>query len=204
MADRFPGYDVLSKRGTQSWNPRTRAAVDRRLAMPAPDGVLDETELMTLRALVARIAPQPRGRPPANTVALLLEKVARNAGDGFRPASLPATAQAWRIILRAIEAEAQARWADSFAHLASEQADALLRDVAAGSAANANWEGISPALFWSWRIIPDIVAAHWSHPSTWSAMGFGGPASPRGYVRLATDRRDPWEAEEKPESSDAG
>ena len=25
-------------------------------------------------------------------------------------------------------------------------------------------------------------------------MGFGGPASPRGYVRMALDRRDPWEA----------
>ena len=27
-------------------------------------------------------------------------------------------------------------------------------------------------------------------------MGFGGPASPRGYVRMELDRRDPWEAAE--------
>jgi hypothetical protein len=27
-------------------------------------------------------------------------------------------------------------------------------------------------------------------------MGFGGPASPRGYVRLDADKRDPWEAAE--------
>jgi hypothetical protein len=31
-------------------------------------------------------------------------------------------------------------------------------------------------------------------------MGFGGPASPRGYVRMGLDRRDPWEAaESKPD-----
>ena len=27
-------------------------------------------------------------------------------------------------------------------------------------------------------------------------IGFGGPASPRGYVRMNFDRRDPWEAVE--------
>jgi hypothetical protein len=32
-------------------------------------------------------------------------------------------------------------------------------------------------------------------------VGFGGPASPRGYVRLGLNQRDPWEGEarDKPE-----
>ena len=33
-------------------------------------------------------------------------------------------------------------------------------------------------------------------PTAWNEIGFGGPASPRGYVRMDFDRRDPWEAAE--------
>ena len=45
-------------------------------------------------------------------------------------------------------------------------------------------------------IIPDIVGAYYAHPVAWNEIGFGGPAAPRGYVRLDFDRRDPWEASE--------
>jgi hypothetical protein len=50
-----------------------------------------------------------------------------------------------------------------------------------------------PAVFFRRRLLPDIVHAYWSHPTAWSEMGWGGPASPRGYVRMDYDRRDPWE-----------
>ncbi len=41
----------------------------------------------------------------------------------------------------------------------------------------------------------DICGAYYSHPFAWNEIGFGGPASPRGYVRMDFNRRDPWEAE---------
>ena len=34
-------------------------------------------------------------------------------------------------------------------------------------------------------------------PIAWNEIGFGGPASPRGYVRMDFNRRDPWEAVER-------
>ena len=34
MAERYPGYDVLAKRHTPSWNEQTRRVIDQRLAMP--------------------------------------------------------------------------------------------------------------------------------------------------------------------------
>jgi hypothetical protein len=40
----------------------------------------------------------------------------------------------------------------------------------------------------------DVVLACFAHPASWSEIGFGGPASPRGYVRTGFDERDPWEA----------
>jgi hypothetical protein len=48
------------------------------------------------------------------------------------------------------------------------------------------------------------VTCYYGHPTAWSEIGFGGPASPRGYVRMDFDRRDPWEAAEaKPGQEDA-
>jgi hypothetical protein len=51
-------------------------------------------------------------------------------------------------------------------------------------------------LFFEHRVIPDITHAYYAHPVAWNEIGFGGPASPRGYVRMGLDRRDPWEAVE--------
>ena len=51
-----------------------------------------------------------------------------------------------------------------------------------------------PDLFFSERVLRDLYAEYYSHPTAWSEIGFGGPANPRGYVRLYKDRRDPWEA----------
>ncbi len=49
----------------------------------------------------------------------------------------------------------------------------------------------------------DIVHAYYAHPTAWSEIGWGGPASPRGYVRMDFDERDPWEAAEAATDGDA-
>jgi hypothetical protein len=51
-------------------------------------------------------------------------------------------------------------------------------------------------LFFADRVLVDLVSAYYAHPTAWSEMGFGGPAGPRGYVRMDPDERDPWEAVE--------
>jgi hypothetical protein len=58
------------------------------------------------------------------------------------------------------------------------------------------WRDMPPQLFFTDRVLHDICGAYYSHPAAWSEIGFGGPASPRGYVRLVAGRRDPWEAVE--------
>ena len=57
--------------------------------------------------------------------------------------------------------------------------------------------GVMPSkLFFDKRVVHDIAGAYYGHPTAWNEIGFGGPASPRGYVRLDANRRDPWEAAE--------
>jgi hypothetical protein len=195
MADRYPYYDVLAKRDTLSWNPVTRKVIAERLATAEPDTLPPERRA-TLRRLVDRITPQPEGRPPVNTTALLLHRIMANRPKGFRHHRLPSLREAWIIGLVAIDAEAQARHGQPFALLSDREADDLLRAIEAGETQADAWKAFPATLFWSWRLIPDIVSAYYAHPSAWSAMGFGGPASPRGYVRLLANRRDPWEARE--------
>lgn len=195
MADRFPDYDVLAKRDTPSWNPQTRRAIEARIARAPRDDALSPERRATLALVIDRIVPQPEGRPPTNALALVLDKIAADARDGYRHAALPPTRAAWEQGLDAIEAEARARFGRAFAGLDAGEADGVLRAIQCGET-RAHWP-FRPTVFWSWRLLPDIVSAYYSHPSAWSAMGFGGPASPRGYVRLDADRRDPWEAAER-------
>ncbi|WP_305097294.1 gluconate 2-dehydrogenase subunit 3 family protein [Croceibacterium aestuarii] len=201
MADPFPGYDVLDKRGSLSWNEPTRAAIDHRMRLEVPGGVLSERQLATLHLVAARVCPDPEGRAPTTTLAMVVEKIAQDASDGFRHHTLPRTAECWRRGLDAIEAEAQARYGANFASLDAAQADAVLREIESGNVRAREWDSLPPQTFWNWRLLHDLVSAHWAQPSLWSAMGFGGPASPRGYVRTSANRRDPWEAIERGEDT---
>jgi hypothetical protein len=194
VAERFPEYDVLAQRDTPSWNAKTREVIDERLALPVPDGALTPTQLATLQRIVHRVCPDPPGRPATSTLAIIVQKIAENASVGYRHHSLPRVAECWKRGLDAIEAEARARYGVAFTALTGENADIVLRLVSLGDVRAAEWDAIPPKLFWRWRLLPDCIAAHWSQPSLWSAMGFGGPAAPRGYVRTGIDRRDPWEA----------
>ena len=58
------------------------------------------------------------------------------------------------------------------------------------------WQGMPSDLFFRLRLAVDIGTAYYSHPHAWSEIGFGGPANPRGYVRMQANRRDPWEPAE--------
>jgi hypothetical protein len=109
---------------------------------------------------------------------------------------MPRDLVAWRRGLRALESEAQAAWAAPFKQLAAAAQDALLRKMQDGALHHDAWGGMPPDTFFKQRLLNDIVSAYWSHPIAWSEMGWGGPASPRGYVRMGYDARDPWEAAE--------
>ena len=197
MTDPFPTYDVLAKRDTPSWNEQTREVVDRRLALAVAEGVLSDTQLATLRAITTRVCPDSPERPATTTLAMVVRKIGKDEGDGHRLDCLPRTAECWCRGLDAIEAEARLRFDRDFAELEPDNANKVLGMVEHGEVCAELWEDLPSELFWKWRLLPDLASAHWAQPSLWSAMGFGGPASPRGYVRLGENRRDPWEAVEE-------
>jgi hypothetical protein len=192
----YPGYDVTSKRDTPSWDEITREVIDERLATPREPRFFDAVQWRALNALCACIVPQDREREPVPLPALLDAKLVKDSGDGYRDARLPPMRNAWRTGLAALDAESRARHELPFASIGDEARHALLNDMQAGKLHHEAWHGMPCDLFFSMRVLHDICGAYYGHPRAWSEIGFGGPANPRGYVRMVFDRRDPWDAVE--------
>ena len=195
MSGRFPGYDVLAKRNSPSWNAKTRQVIDQHLALPREPRFLSPDEFRVLEAVCDRIVPQPADRAPVPVAAMIDAKLFEDKCDGYRDHRLPPLRKAWCHGLAGIEAEARRRHNVGFAQLEGAERDALLRAVQDGKIA-ADWGGMPAQVFFAKRLLFDIVTQYYGHPTAWSEIGFGGPASPRGYVRMDFDRRDPWEAAE--------
>ncbi|MDI3305758.1 MAG: gluconate 2-dehydrogenase subunit 3 family protein [Acetobacteraceae bacterium] len=200
MADpraRYRGYDVLDKRDTPSWNDADREVLDARLAVAPEDrNFFTAEEWVTVKAVCDRITPQTDRHPRIPVAALLDRKMHENRADGYRRASLPPMQEAWRIALKALDEEARLRFGAAFHDLTPGRQDTLLELVQQGDVRSPAWERIPPQEFFRDRVLHDIVPCYYSHPYAWNEIGFGGPASIRGYVRMDADRRDPWEAVE--------
>ena len=200
---RYPGYDVLAKRDTPSWDPITRELIDERLRETPQPQFLEQAQWTAALALCACVVAQPAGRPPVPLAAMLDARLRENQGDGWRNARLPPLRDAWRIGLAALDAESRAAHGMPFAGLQREAQLALLESMQRGELTAAAWQGMPADLFFSERVLRDLYGAYYSHPTSWSEIGFGGPANPRGYVRLDKNRRDPWEAIEAPSAASA-
>jgi len=194
FATPFPGYDVLDKRDTPSWNEQTRAVVRRRLEEIPPRRFLSTDEWMLLEAIAARLMPQPDRHRPIPITPWIDEKLAEDRRPGYRYADLPPMRDAWRQGLAGIAEEARERHGLGFGDLDPVAQDALLGDVQRGAVDRRWWGDLSAARFFGELLLKEVVAVYYAHPAAWSEIGFGGPASPRGYVRLGFDERDPWEA----------
>lgn len=193
---RYPGYDVLAKFHGVSWNDASRTTIRDRLATPRQPRFFTEEQWQTLCALCECIVPQPPDRAPVPIAALLDARLYSGRTDGFRRADMPEEDAAWRRGIGALDAEAKGAHGLWFHQLERAAQLELLRRLQSGELKDAAWGDMASQAFFEHRVLRDLVAAYYSHPTSWSEIGWGGPASPRGYVRMNFDRRDPWEASE--------
>jgi hypothetical protein len=54
------------------------------------------------------------------------------------------------------------------------------------------WAAVAPQTFLA-RVLHYAVSVYYSDPRAWAEIGWPGPASPRGYVRLAYGQSERWE-----------
>jgi hypothetical protein len=192
----YPAYDVLDKWESPSWNDQTRRAVRERLQEVPERRFLSENEYSLLEAIVARLVPQPEREEPVPIAPWIDDMLHHNHTPGFRYADMPPMREAWRLGLDAIAAEALNRHGRKFEELSGKEQDELLADVQHDRVEKRHWRDLPAGGFFLHHLLKETVGIYYSHPSAWSEIGYGGPASPRGYARLGFDERDPWEAEE--------
>jgi hypothetical protein len=193
---RFPGYDVLSKRQGVSWNDKTREVIAERLSLGSQPKFFTADEFVTVVSLANRIVAQSEARPRIPVATLVDQKLHLAKSDGYRQPGMPREREAWRLGLKALDAEAEAAYGALFHALPEADQDVLLTRMQKGELGNPAWGDMAPKTFFKMRLARDLVMAYYAHPFAWSEVGWGGPASPRGYVRMDYDERDPWEAAE--------
>jgi len=189
---RFPGYSTLDKRKSPSWNEATRFVVEKRLYSPPQRRFFTQEEWPILVAVCDRIIPQSGDRVPIEN--FVDEKMLENQGDGYQNAGEPSMQEMWRRGLRALNQEAQLRFGQALTDLPGGRQDDVLHMVQRGDVRAPEWAEVSAEGFFKGRILHDVITYYYAHPKGWDEMGFGGPASPRGYVRMGFDRHDPWDA----------
>jgi hypothetical protein len=126
------------------------------------------------------------------------KRLYENVQDGYRYENMPPDRDAFRMGLRAIEEIAFHLHRQSFLELDALSQDRLLKTIHDGKppAGHEVWKRMAVHRFWM-TLVQDCIEAYYSHPWAWDEIGYGGPAYPRGYMRLEDGKPEPWECEEK-------
>lgn len=193
----YRGFGTLKQQGT--WDKATRTVIIERVTAVPSLRFFEDAEAGLLAAIVDRVVPQD-DRAKDKTIPILPvidERLFKNALNGFRYEDMPPDQEAYRLGLRAIDEMASDRFDASFVALSIHRQELILKSLHDGKPdpAHAIWNRMPVHRFWA-LLMEDCVTAYYSHPWAWDEIGFGGPAYPRGYMRLENGLPEPWEVEE--------
>jgi hypothetical protein len=126
-----------------------------------------------LRALIERLLP---GVPATIDLAAFVDSHAEHSvGRGDRAPGLPPAPELFRRGLEALAAR-------GFAELAERDQDALIKRM---RRAEADEDLGLPAKEFVDRLLVCALAGYLAHPTTWTRIGFNGPAYPEGYAWIS-------------------
>ncbi|MGH9019088.1 MAG: gluconate 2-dehydrogenase subunit 3 family protein [Acidimicrobiales bacterium] len=192
MIGRYPDYDVFDARGT--WDHATSALIDQRMTMGGRHlTFFSPREAATLHAF-CDICMAQDAEPRIPVAEMVDEKLADGRLDGYQYADMPDDRDTWHLALAGLDETALGRYGrPTFAACDMEAQEAIVGDLAQGQLAGGAWDRLNVKRAWS-VCMRMILAAFYSHPWAWNEIGFGGPAYPRGYMRLGpTSTTEPFE-----------
>jgi hypothetical protein len=196
---RYPDYNVLDKVNSPDWDEQTWMAVKERLMLQPAARFFSDAEVCTLTAIVNRIIPQP-DRSEGGSVPIVSwidAKLYHDRRDGYRYEDIPPQREAWRLAIEGFDQTARALHGRAFTELRTELQDDVLSRVERGDPPGTVWRTVAAARFFTHILCVTAVKAYYSHPTAWSEIGYSGPASPRGHVRIWIGGVDPWEAHQR-------
>jgi hypothetical protein len=168
----YPGYDVMVHR--EEWDEHTRHVIDKRMRRAQAPRFFTPQEAADLRCALSRLLLEEDPWLLDKVLEHIDGTLTHGTGDGYRPEWQPPEAQFWRAGVALL--------GDGFAGKPPEWQDEQLRYL------QEHHQEFFKAL------LKEAITGYCSLPPVWSFMGYGGPAFPRGYVRIELGLKDPWEA----------
>lgn len=195
----YPGFETLSQ--APFWDEATRRVVEARVHDVPPIRFFTPAEVPLMQCICDHLLPQgdrvaERRVPILNYVD---ERLATGRTAGYRFDSMPPDGEAYRRGFRALDVMARAHAGVDFLELDWDRQEALLHslhDEEPWPGAEGVWERMPVDRWWA-LVMSDIASAYYAHPWAWDEIGFGGPAYPRGYMRLLHGEPEPWEVDER-------
>ncbi len=190
MIGRYPDYDVLS--AIDTWDAATRKVVLARLEEPGPLRIFDASQAPTLRAFCDTALAQDAD-PRVPVPEMVDAKLADGKFDGYQYADMPDDRDTWRMVLTGLDEAARDGGAESFAAAGIDDREFIVGRFASAQLYGGTWEKLNVKRAWS-VVMRGALGAFYSHPWAWNEIGFGGPAYPRGFMRLGgVATREPFE-----------
>lgn len=194
----YPGFQTLAQQAY--WDEATRRVVLDRVAHVPPIRFFDAEEVRLMQAICQRLLPQD-DRDAEHTIPIVNyidDRLYNGRIDGYRFEDMPDDGTAHRLGLQAIASIARHVFHRPFVELSLREQDYILQTIHDGEppAGEEVWQRMSVRRFWM-LLMQDVVDAYYAHPYAWDEVGFGGPAYPRGYMRLQGGLPEPWEVEEQ-------
>jgi Gluconate 2-dehydrogenase subunit 3 len=194
----YPGYRTLSQRAY--WDAATRAEIEQRVYQVPPIRFFTQEELPLIAAVSDCILPQDDRTPDRRipVVNYIDERLFKNEISGYRYEDMPPDQEAHRLGLLAIDETARESYGAAFVELDRRSQELILKSIHDGQKLGAReiWERMSVNRYWQ-LLVGDCVSAYYAHPWAWDEIGYGGPAYPRGYMRLENGLPEPWEKDER-------
>ena len=190
MHGRYPDYDVLENAG--HWDPVTRKAVLARVNEVPPVRFFTAEEERCLRPFLDVLLAQD-SEPRIPVFEMVDQKMHEGKLDGFQYDDMPDDREVWRLVARGLDEAADG----DFAALDADAQHDVVARFADTELSGGVWDELNVSRAWS-VITRGALSEFYSHPWAWNEIGFGGPAYPRGYMRLqpGPQGREPYEATE--------
>jgi hypothetical protein len=194
----YPKFRTLDQQNY--WDAATRTLILDRVNNIPPLRFFNLEEALTMQAVAERILPQDDRTESTRIpiVPFLDARLYLNHIEGYRYEDMPSDQDAYRLALRAIDSMSRELHSEPFHALPIQVQEGILQSLHDEKplAANYLWQQMNLKRFWT-MLVADCCAIYYAHPYAWDEIGFGGPAYPRGYMRLEEGEAEPWEADEQ-------
>jgi gluconate 2-dehydrogenase gamma chain len=193
----YPEGSVRALLQTDQVTPATRAALEARLNAPTgyEPQFFDADTYELLRAVAARIFPQPDRAAPIELAPAIDQRLLAGTADGWRYDAMPPDREAYRLGLGGINQAAQAQFGAPFGQLDELQQDVVIGQLAAGQAPGENWQQLPQHRFCE-EMLAELTENYYAHPLAQEEIGYVGMADVPGWQHIGLNEHEEREPRE--------